>query len=328
MAAGGAVSDFCSGNQPHMRNCEYYADGGSIASDDHEHAVAGHIANSGLHGLLRMGKDQDLDKYYKSIKKGHKSIDDQVSQLINNERIARPEDRAKFRDAIEKWMESGGITNDLHEEISQRNSPQLLAEGGSVKKPASQLHGHPIEQSHPEQNIMLQATKGRVANYLNSLKPQEHVPKLAFDDAPDQSMQKKKYESALKLADHPMHIMHELSNGTVDQEHIGHMNAMYPEMNTALQKKITEKITQAQLDGKKPSHKIRQGLSLLMGTPLSGDLTPQGIQAAQATFAAKKSDPAPGPAPAPPKSSKSSLSKSDSSFLTGNQSLVKRSQKA
>lgn len=319
MADGGDVRPFCSQSRSHESGCEYFSDGGDVAYIDPHHAVAGHFANGGLVGVLKMHEKPDLDHYDKSVAKGHKNLDDTIGKIFNNERLSKLEDRSKQHAHIEKWLDSGGAANDIH----QAN----YADGGQVEKHHSPLHGHPIEQAYPDQNIVLNAAKGRVSGYLHSLKPQANAPKLAFDREPDQKQQKKIYKDALTIADHPLSILHEVDKGTVSPDHVKHLNAMYPEMGEALQKKITEKIIRAQMDGKRPSHKIRQGLSLLMGTPLSSEFTHQNIQAAQAVFAAKKPESQPQPGASHPKSNLSKLSKSEQAYQTGNQSLVRRSQK-
>jgi hypothetical protein len=101
---------------------------------------------------------------------------------------------------------------------------------------------------------------------------------------------------------------------------------MYPELLQTMQKKITDKIISSQLKGEKPHYGVRQGLSMLMATPLSGDLYPQNMQAIQATFRPPMPVPQAGQATKPKKNT-SKLTKSDQSFLTSNQALASRQQK-
>lgn len=334
MAEGGEVEPYCSKDQPHRNDCEYYADGGIVGTlrdIEPSHAVAGHIFNHGILGILKMDFDKDLNKYDSSVKKGHKNLESVIHHVFESDKRLDDEDRSRHHEAIEKWMAKGGVVHNLHQEIYNQNSgPQEFAKGGAVHKEGhGVLHGHPVEQAYPEQNILLQGAKGRVSNYLSSLKPQENSPRLAFDDSPDQSSKKRSYKIALKIADHPMSLMRDLHKGTLDKEHMQHFQALYPELKEAMQKKVTEKIIRSQLDGKKPNRKIRQSLSLFMGAPLSGEFTPQGIMAAQATFLNKKN---PSQQQAPdqankPKKNTAPLSKSDNAYLTGGQSLVARQQK-
>jgi hypothetical protein len=302
----------------------------SLQNQNDPHDVAAYLAHQGLHGLLKMHEKPDLEIYDHCVKKGHKCLDKGIESLFSGETLPE-QDITKAKKTIQDWMSKGGITHDVQEEVYNKNSsPQDMAEGGEIKKEASEgvLHGHPIAQAYPEQNIALQTAKGRTSAYLNTLRPQEHIQRLAFDEEPDQTMQKKSYDRALNIAANPLSVLHKVKKGTLEPEHVQHLNGLYPEINDALQKKMTKRIVEAQLKGEKPNYTVRQGLSLLMGAPLSGELLPQNIQAAQAVFQPKPSSvPQEQSTSGTKKSKKSALTKSDQSFLTGNQALVERSQK-
>lgn len=332
MAEGGEVSG-CNG--PHQSGCEYFSDDGVLGTIGHfdpHHAVAGHMAHGGIIGMLKMAKHQDLGKYDKSVHHGHDHVEETIDRILRNERHPAMESREKHHKVIEDWIDRGGIFQDIHDERQRQIAPQMMAEGGSVGKTHEGVfHGHPVEHAYPEQNILLQQAKGRVSNYLTSLKPQSDTSRLAFDAPPDQREQKKAYKKALKIADHPMSVLHGVTKGTILPDDIKHLQAMYPEVLDAAQKKVTEKIIHAQLDGKRPNRKIRQGLSLLMGTALSGEYTPQSIQAAQSAFVMQprpqSGDPGAQKSAGKSRGSKTSLTKSDQSYLTGSQALVSRQQR-
>lgn len=327
MAEGGEVQNFCERSRAHDSGCEYFSNSGIVDQMHPHHAIAGHLAHGGFVGLLKMDKDGDLEKYERTVHRGHKTLDAGLDTIFSGQKLSPQEDRSKHHKYIEDWVDKGGISQALHEE----RSIQHMAGGGEVKPHERVLNDHPVQQVYPEHNIALQEAKGRAANYLNALKPQDHIPKLPFDDAPDQGAKKKAYKSAVKIADSPLSVLREISHGTVDVDHILHLKTMYPEVHEAIQKKITEKIIKAQLEGKKPNAKIRQAMSLMMGVPLSGELTPAGIQAAQATFSKNRpqgQEQAPaGDPPQKAKKSSAPLSKSDNAYLTGGQSLVSTQQK-
>lgn len=331
MSEGGEAVPFCSQTRDHNPGCKYLADGGAVTiPTDRNHALAGHIAHSGIVGMLKLDKNHDLEKYYKSIDRGHKKLEHHIDNLFENKKPEPAEDRTKHRQFVDDWISHGGISKAIEQEIYKHNAPaKMFAEGGMAEPhKKGVLHDHPLEMAHPDQNILLQETKGRVSNYLSSLKPQENMPKLAFDSDADHTAQNKNYHKALKIADHPLSVLHHVGDGTLDQEHVGHLTAMYPEVADALHKKVTEKIIKSELEGKKPNSKIRLGLSTLMGTPLSGEMTPQNISAAQSVFAQKSGSPqVQGAGAAPKKGSPSALSKSDEAFLTRDQALAARQQR-
>lgn len=323
MAEGGEIKPFCDFNMPHQENCKHYVD--MPKREDSVHTVASYLATNGLHGLLKMG-DQDLDKYNQSIKRGDKHIDSRLDNVLDNA-SSEKKDYSKAKDSINDWIEKGGINNDIQQEIYKQNAPEQLAEGGEIKKPEGIGHNPNIADTYPDENMLLNTAKGRMSNYLSSLKPQQNLPKLAFDDAPDNRDKEKSYKRALNMAANPLHILDKVKEGTIESEHVKHFQNLHPEVNDSIQKRLAEKITEHQLNDKKPAFHIRQGLSLLMGTPLSGELSPQHIQAAQATFQVGGKQPEQGQAPTKNKKNTSTLTKSDQSFLTGNQARTAREQK-
>lgn len=331
MAKGGEAAHYCSKNQPHEHGCEYFADGGTVENPlhpDSHHAVAAFLTNEGLHGLIKMGdkvSPDALERYNKSIKKGHKYFDDKIEHLFKGGPIENP-DHTKSKKDIHDWIAKGGTTHEMQEEIYNQNNPQDFAEGGHVEqKPSKMLHDHPVAQVYPEQNMMLQTAKGRMSNYLNTLKPQENGPRLAFDHKPDDRAQKKSYEKALHIAAHPLSILEKMQKGTILPEDIGHLKNLHPEVDEVMQKKLTERVVKDQIDGKSPSYKVRQGLSMLLGAPLSSDMTQPNLMAIQATFQSKK--PQQDVPPVKNKRGSSSLTKVDDAYLTGNQARIARQQK-
>lgn len=326
-ADGGEVGKFCDSINHHDKDCEYFSEDSTAHLDAH-HATSGYIAAEGLHGLLGMHQHDPevaMEKYNRSVKKGHKAIERQIEHTFHGGKSDFL-DLTKAKNLIDEWVSKGALTHDLNEELYKQNDPQDFAEGGEVKKKREGIHGHPIETAHPHHNIMLQSLKGTASNYLTSLKPQSHESKLAFDDAPDQSLAKKSYDRALNIAAHPMTILDKVKKGTIEPEHIKHFNALHPELNGFLQKKITEKITHMQMKGEKPSYKVRQGLSMLLGTTLSSEMTPANIQAAQASFQTQGGPSPQGGGNAPMKKT-SAIAKAPQSYMTANVAAASRQQK-
>lgn len=332
MADGGEVGGYCSANRVHHKLCKYYAAGGSVGPfqmpehSDPELSVSSYLSHSGLHGLLDIGKDSDdqsIHHYNQDIKRGHKKINSKVGRLFRDSPMEHV-DTEKGKKSIEAWLDKGGITHDIKQELSAQGGPQIMADGGEVVRREGVGHDHHLANIYPTQNMMLQEAKGRMSNYLSGLKPQKHPMKLAFDDEPDTKHQHKSYHKALEIAANPLSVLDKIKDGTIEAEHVGHFKNMYPEMDQALQKKITTEISKAQLAKEKPHFKVRQGLSLLLGTPLSGELSQQNIMAAQAVFQNQKVQKQAGQ---PSQKNMSSLQKASTSLLTADQAAASRQQK-
>lgn len=329
-AGGGEVKSYCEGGQPHQKDCEYFADGGEVAPThaDPQHSVASYLGQEGLHGLITMAakaSDQSIPKYNQAVKRGGKAIDTKINNLFDGGKSENV-DYTKPKKTVEDWLDRGGATDDMKEELYRQNAPQMFAHGG-IAKASPSLDDPNIANTYPDQNVILQSAKGNASNYLTSLRPQKNVPKLAFDEEPDTTDQERRYQKALHIAVNPLHVLDKIKDGSIEPDHLTHFKSMYPGMDDALQKKITERITEAQLKGEKPKAHVRQSLSMFMGTALSSDLSPQYIQAAQATFQMQQQAGPQGQPAAKNKKGTSSLSKSDQSFLTSNQSRIERQQK-
>lgn len=276
----------------------------------------------------------DALNHYEKVANGANHVDKAVEGLFSG--VAKGGvlgisalESDKNREALEEWINGGGVGSDVQQSIYDMHAPEIpgFAEGGDVKSsPRPEKSGDGVANHFPEQNVIMQTAKARASNYLNSLRPSENQPKLAFDDEPDNRQQKKAYRRALDVAASPLGVLEKVRKGTVEADDIKHLNAMFPEVVGLLQSKISEKISKSQISGKKPSYKVRQGLSMLLGAPLSGEMTPQNIQAAQAVFAQAGQQPGPSQ-PSPQKGNTSKLSKSNQAYMTDDQARMARQQR-
>jgi hypothetical protein len=324
-AEGGEVGSFCGGNRAHSADCEHYSKG---LDDSHFHN--GYMAEGGLVGILNLHKhhpEKAMQHYHEGVGKGHKKVDSHIESIFGGD-SPKEDDYSKHIKSIEEWLEKGGVEHNLSEELYNGAGNQNYAEGGKVEKRSNEgIHsGHPIEREYPEQNMMLQMTKGRASQYLNSLKPQKFLPKLAFDREPDQRQQKKAYDKALKIAANPMQVVSKIKKGSISPDDVKNLDSLYPEMTAFLRQKMTEKITHEQLAGKTPNLKTRMGLSLFLGVPLSSEMTPQAMTAIQNVFKNPGAQPQQGNT-SPPASKTKDLTKIGQGYLTANAAAASRQQK-
>lgn len=233
---------------------------------------------------------------------------------------------------VKDFIGSGHIIQGMKDQMYQDNEPsQGFSDGGLVKdKPASGnipsllKDNDCMAQNFPEQHALMQAAKGRVTGYLSSLRPQQNQQKLPFDEEPDNREANKEYESAIRVALKPLTVLDHIQDGTIDANQIKHLTSMYPEVTSHIQNKITEGIVKAQVKGNKPSYKVRQGLSMLMGIPLSGEMTPANIQAAQGVYMPQQPQPSAGGLS---KKGSSGLAKASNAYLTSGQAREERANK-
>jgi hypothetical protein len=304
-AEGGDVEPFCSQSRMHKSDCEYFSDGGPVESQSAPPGqdLAAALASMGGHKILDP-KGHDGDSFLRHAKQGHSKIKSGIEALFSKGGEVTSEDK-ESKEKLKKYIDEGGVTKTM--DIADKAL-------------------HLLAQTHPEDSVGMNAAKGRITQYLTNLKPGQHTPKLAFDDPPDDTEQKRHYDKAAGIAATPLSILKKIKDGTIDPDHLNHLGSMYPELTSHLQNKVTERITQAQLNEEKPQYHVRQGLSMLMGTDLSGEMHPHNIQAAQAVFAAQgqAKSPQQGP-PTKTKSSSSNLTNASKAYLTDDQARQSRS---
>jgi len=183
--------------------------------------------------------------------------------------------------------------------------------------------GDPLADLFPEHNIVLNTAKARASNYLNTLKPSSVTTKLPFDSTPSTTKQDRDYKEALKLAASPLSILRHVAQGRLMPDTRKHFANMYPELHDDMSKRMTQGITEAQLEGRKPSYRVRQAMSLFMGAPLDSTFTPQSIIAAQQVFA-PKAPPQGAPAPGKNKKGTATLTKASDQYETNSQAAETR----
>lgn len=247
-----------------------------------------------------------------NIAKGNSSMEAAVNSLFTGSKLSQHSYQAseqRDKEKIRKFVKEGGLNEQIQNSLQKTNAqpiqPEIphFAEGGEVhnnvepkKQEIASGEKNGLSIAYPEHAMLMSAAKARVYNYLNSLKPQENQAQLPFDKVHKNPEQEKSYDKALNIADKPLSILKHIQDGTIESEHIKHMTQMWPEVHNQLSKKITEKMMKAQLnDEKLPAYHVRQGLSMLLGTPLDSNMTPPSIQAAQSVFAVQKATTQPMP---------------------------------
>jgi hypothetical protein len=216
------------------------------------------------------------------------------------------------RNKVKKFIDQGGVNQQIQNQMQapkQRTAPTgppKFAEGGEVHtvQPDVQSEVGNLGAVYPQHNFMLNQAKGRVFNYLQSLKPQENPNKLPFDEAPDTKEATKKYDHAIDLSNQPLSILNQVKDGSLTINDMKHMTSMYPELYKHLSKQLTAKISENQMKEERPNYATRQGLSLFLGAPMDSTFMPQNIQAAQSVFMKQKAS-----QQAPPMKAKKSTGK-------------------
>lgn len=264
-------------------------------------------------------------RYAQKIARGESAVTHAVEGLFKagehegHEWINR--NTEKSEENIKKMVEDGGVDREL---VVDQTNPIPgdfgFAKGGEVPSQPKQTFAN----AYPAHNMLLNAARGRVSGYLNSIRPLPNQG-FVFDAPTPQKDKKRQYDRAVKIAANPLSVLKSMNKGTLVPDDVKHLNQMYPEVYGHIAKKLTARITDAQLKGERPTYKKRQAMSLFLGAELDSTFTPQAIATIQGMYQMNKGG-AQQPQSARSKKSTTSLSKLAPSAMTDSQARTNREQ--
>ena len=272
---------------------------------------------------------QALD-YAGSVGSGAQCINQGLDYLFNtgSNELANIATSPEEREALKDFQNQGGVSSQMQQDANQQQPIMMpgYAEGGEVQainplnQPTNEIASH-----WPTQNIMINATRGRISKYLDSMKPTPQNQLLLDSNRPD-PQKEKDYDRAIDLINKPLGVLKHIKQGTLLPPHVSAIKSVYPDLHAHLSSKITERLMQNKLDEeKKPPYKVRQALSLFLGGNVDSTMTQPNIMAAQNTFVIQKAQQAQQNAPP---NSKAELSKIGQNAQTVDQSRQQRMTKS
>lgn len=155
------------------------------------------------------------------------------------------------------------------------NDPKKILEMGSNSKL--------LNNSFPQMGASITAHMTNAVNFLNSKlpKPNNELP-LSPQWQPSSS-QKQKFNRYFETLNDPVNVLTHVKNGTLSNEHMEALQAVYPELLQEMQQKVMSHMDPDK--AKDVSHSTKLALSKFMGTPLSTSAMPNVVMANQAAFA-------------------------------------------
>lgn len=136
----------------------------------------------------------------------------------------------------------------------------------------------------PEASEALGAKTGQIVQYLSSLKPRT-TPLAPLDpERIPSDTEKARYNSALQIAQRPMIVFNKISDGTLTQNDIQDLSAMYPELYQRMQAKIMDEIIEARAIKKVIPYQKIKTLSTFTQSPLDSSFKPANMQLIQGSL--------------------------------------------
>lgn len=136
----------------------------------------------------------------------------------------------------------------------------------------------------PEQDIAVGALSARVMQYLDTQRPGIKRSGMLNEPRNPTKIEMQKYYRTLQIAEQPAIILKKIKEGNLISQDVVDLKSMYPETYNYFLNNLTEQIVTRKSEGKPIPFRTRKSLSLFTGIPLDSTLSPQSIQAAQATY--------------------------------------------
>jgi hypothetical protein len=132
-------------------------------------------------------------------------------------------------------------------------------------------------------NHQIAATRSitQAQQYLQSIKPREHILGPLDKPVPPQPVEIARYNRALDIAQQPNIVLQRIKDGTLQKSDLVDLNAMYPALYSKMAKKVSSQLTIAHGDGEPVPYKTRLAMALFLGTPVDKTMEPMSIIAAQ-----------------------------------------------
>lgn len=134
-----------------------------------------------------------------------------------------------------------------------------------------------LDDIDPDANMAQGNAMTQAFGYLASIKPgKEHG--LPLDgELPADPIKAQEYQNALQIAEQPLIVLHKISDNSLTQKDVQHLQAMYPDYYTGLRNKMMEEI----LKQPKISYDKQMMISVFMASPINSSLQPESIMASQ-----------------------------------------------
>lgn len=174
----------------------------------------------------------------------------------------------------------------------------------------------------PNHQIGISATQANAVQYLQHLKPKDHILGPLDKPVPPQPVEIARYNRALDIAQQPAIVLHHIKEGTLQTSDIADLHTMYPGIYKNMTAKLSDAMTSHHSNEEPIPYRTRVGIGLFLGAPIDKSMEPMSIVAAQ--MGSKSAGQAQqGQQKPPPASKTNKLGKSVSEYRTPGQAAEK-----
>ena len=200
-------------------------------------------------------------QFMDSAAKGDKAADDAVKASVSGKPLKDEEPTDKERATLDRLVRQFS------------SNPEGMADAGIGSKTGVYM---------PEHGTAIGVTAANAVQYLAGLRPGNNPQAPLDPKMPPEPGAMARYRNALNIAQQPLIVLSKMKNGTLTQNDVMALNALYPALAKSLQMKLVAGIAgyKSKPDSILP-YKTIIGMSMLTGQPLNSTLMAASIIAAQ-----------------------------------------------
>lgn len=216
------------------------------------------------------------------INAANRVVDEKLSVIpkILNNTVTGPGIQAGTNSMI-RVLDNLGIEHDNKEVSAFNTFADLLSQQVKAPQNIMTAAAKAIGPTDPDMSINLNNTSNNVINYLYNKMPKSPTGPVPFTAAWQPTpTQLKAFASTVSVAENPFVVLDKLQDGSLNQNHVQTLKALYPSIYSKLVDQI--KMEGMKKDAKKLPYNKKIQLSLLLGEPLDPSLN--NIKSLQASY--------------------------------------------
>ena len=235
----------------------------------HGHATMGSTAKSHLPDILAhmapaiLAQEPHPDalkssaEYLGSAIRGHSALEAHMGTLLGKPKASESlKPNREAREQLKKFIDE-----------AHANPQTLLDVGGNI--------GHYL----PNQAGTIGATAAKAVNYFQSIKPVQPKMNPLDKPMPVGRFEESAYNRQIDIAQDPRLLLEHVKTGTIVPQDVTTIKTIFPALYESMCEKASEKLIEAETEGKLVPYSQKVSLSILLGQPLDTTMTPMAAQA-------------------------------------------------
>ncbi len=221
---------------------------------------------------------------------------------------------------IKNVLKGSSIVLPNHLIPKQHDRDKLLDKFAKIdENPDSALDvGQNLQHYMPDHATSIASTLATAKDYLDTIRPKQTLTGPLEEPLPVSKSAQTTYNRQVDIVQQPLMVLEHVKTGTLTEQDMKTLLMVYPRLAVGLIGSVNKQIVESKVEGVSIPYKLKQSLSLLIGSPLDTTFTQPSMQTAIASNTPKQQEPQ-SKAKKPSKPSNAQNQKSAEMFATETQ---------